>query len=464
MDGVTFIPFEAPVRTPTPPADDTRTDAAREQDATFDAMLERAQRARLRRPPAEASPLATPTPTPQSEIAMPQDAAATAQPGGQAPIEAVAAPLDPAPTPTAASIAPAPTAPLASASPTPVLAAAPVDSTRAPDGLDGAAKFDGFAGAKTAASSAAAATGDVAPTTAAMAAATQTASVPAQAPLQAAPATAAIADVVPAGAEELARLAAQAAPAAPPRATTQPMTQQTADDGDAMQAVPGKTQKAAPQKAKSIGGKAEGATGAEAGTTPAQAAPSAAARTAAAPLQPIGDAVASAANAQPAAAAPAGSAESARAQAGGATASTADARAPAPAQQVAQAIVRKFNGQSTRFEVRLDPPELGKIQVRIDVQRDHSVTAAIAADDAGALTQLARAAREIADALQAAGLNLSEDGLSFSLADQGDANAFAERERSRAPTHAVSTSHNDDALPRTARLERWHGARLDVIA
>ena len=79
---------------------------------------------------------------------------------------------------------------------------------------------------------------------------------------------------------------------------------------------------------------------------------------------------------------------------------TAAVRATPAAAQVAREIVRRFDGGNTSFELRLDPPELGRVEVRIEVSRDHRVTAVISADSPQALTELARHARELEQMLQ----------------------------------------------------------------
>ncbi|MEZ6022856.1 MAG: flagellar hook-length control protein FliK [Hyphomonadaceae bacterium] len=108
-------------------------------------------------------------------------------------------------------------------------------------------------------------------------------------------------------------------------------------------------------------------------------------------------------------------------------------------------IIRRFDGGNTSFELRLDPPELGRVEVRLEVSRDHRVTAMIAADSPQALTELARHARELEQTLQAAGLELSDSGLSFDLRQGGGESAGygrrtrrrrqCARRRARAGTH-----------------------------
>ncbi|HJS81070.1 MAG TPA: flagellar hook-length control protein FliK, partial [Vitreimonas sp.] len=138
------------------------------------------------------------------------------------------------------------------------------------------------------------------------------------------------------------------------------------------------------------------------------------------------------------------------------------ARAAPVAHQVAREIVRRFENGATRFELRLDPPELGRIEVRLDVSRDHRVTAVIAADSPQALTELARHARDLEHMLQGAGLELTENGLSFDLRQGGERAEAAEF----GGAIAENATHVDDAAPVAARplgFERWRGVRVDMM-
>ena len=117
--------------------------------------------------------------------------------------------------------------------------------------------------------------------------------------------------------------------------------------------------------------------------------------------------------------------------------------------------------------MRLDPPELGRVEVRLEVSRDHRVTAMIAADSPQALSELARHARELEQTLQSAGLELSEDGLSFDLRQGGEGEADGEQNG-----HAGAGGAGDDAAAasetqtaaRPIGLERWRGVRVDLVA
>ncbi len=137
----------------------------------------------------------------------------------------------------------------------------------------------------------------------------------------------------------------------------------------------------------------------------------------------------------------------------------------APAAQVGREIVRRFHGESTRFELRLDPPELGRIDVRLDVSRDNRVTAIISADNPQALTDLVRHARELEQSLQAAGLELSDNGLSFDLRQHSDTSREAEREATdRGSGNVLDNPPEAVVTARPLGFERWRGVRVDVMA
>jgi flagellar hook-length control protein FliK len=140
------------------------------------------------------------------------------------------------------------------------------------------------------------------------------------------------------------------------------------------------------------------------------------------------------------------------------------ARAAPAAAQVAREIFRRFDGESTRFELRLDPPELGRIEVRLEVTRDHRVTAVIAADTPQALSELARHARDLEQTLQSAGLELGENGLSFDLRQGGDETHEADAGHAAGACGAAGDDQPAETAPaRPIGLERWRGVRLDVM-
>ncbi len=140
--------------------------------------------------------------------------------------------------------------------------------------------------------------------------------------------------------------------------------------------------------------------------------------------------------------------------------------APATA-QVGREIIRRFNGHNTQFELRLDPPELGRVDVRLEVGRDHRVTATISADTPQALAEMARHARELEQSLQSAGLELAHNGLSFDLRQGSGEERETAAEKGGGQVSALTPEEEMQTIAPRARpvgFERWRGVRVDVMA
>jgi flagellar hook-length control protein FliK len=122
--------------------------------------------------------------------------------------------------------------------------------------------------------------------------------------------------------------------------------------------------------------------------------------------------------------------------------------APVPLSGIPVFIAGKALAGSNHFDIRLDPPELGRIEVRLKVDRDGQVSSHLIADRADTLALLRRDHTGLERALQDAGLKTSGDGLQFSLRDQGG-NAQPDA-RPAVPTLLVQDNSNPvtDLLPR----------------
>lgn len=77
-------------------------------------------------------------------------------------------------------------------------------------------------------------------------------------------------------------------------------------------------------------------------------------------------------------------------------------------------VVRQIRNGAQRFEIRLDPPEMGKIDVQLEMEGKH-VTARLTVERAETLDLLQRDQRALERALQQAGLNTDKANLQFSL-------------------------------------------------
>jgi len=112
------------------------------------------------------------------------------------------------------------------------------------------------------------------------------------------------------------------------------------------------------------------------------------------------------------------------AQAAAATAATATraihAAYAAPVQQlnvpqVAFEVVRQFEAGNTRFQIRLDPADLGRIDVKLDLDKSGTVSAHMVVERPETLDLMMRDQRALQQALQQAGLDTSKTSLEFSL-------------------------------------------------
>ena len=87
--------------------------------------------------------------------------------------------------------------------------------------------------------------------------------------------------------------------------------------------------------------------------------------------------------------------------------------------QLAFELVRQVNEGNTRFQIRLDPPELGRIDVRLDIDANGQVNARLTVEKAETLDLMQRDQRGLERALQQAGLDGAKTNLEFSLRQNG---------------------------------------------
>ncbi len=89
------------------------------------------------------------------------------------------------------------------------------------------------------------------------------------------------------------------------------------------------------------------------------------------------------------------------------------------ATQVAAEIARNLKNGNTRFQMRFDPPELGRVEVNMKVSSDGSVHAHLIVDRPETLDMFLRDQRGLERALEAAGLNPDSENMQFSLKQDG---------------------------------------------
>ncbi len=90
-----------------------------------------------------------------------------------------------------------------------------------------------------------------------------------------------------------------------------------------------------------------------------------------------------------------------------------------PHEQVAVQIQRAAQNGIGRLTVDLQPAELGRVEIKMNVDKDKNVTASVIVDRPGTLDLLQRDARNLERILQDAGLQTDSGSLSFSLRNSG---------------------------------------------
>src|SRR5262249_3849891 len=117
-----------------------------------------------------------------------------------------------------------------------------------------------------------------------------------------------------------------------------------------------------------------------------------------------------------------------------------------------------------QFDIRLDPPELGRVEVRLSVDRNGKAAAELTVDRPDTLELLQRDSGTLTRALKDAGLDVSNNSLNFSLKGQqrqGDGGG-ASTARMRSLSDAVVAR----AEAANASISNWNyasdGARIDI--
>jgi hypothetical protein len=130
---------------------------------------------------------------------------------------------------------------------------------------------------------------------------------------------------------------------------------------------------------------------------------------------------------------------------------------PATVADLAAQVSRKLEGRNTHFDIQLTPEGLGKVDVRVDIDAQGRLTAAMAFDNPQAAHELRGRSSELLRALEQAGFDMS-GGLSFSSPqDQGSGGRFADQApdreawQGRAFQNALGVADDADAALAAAR-------------
>lgn len=128
------------------------------------------------------------------------------------------------------------------------------------------------------------------------------------------------------------------------------------------------------------------------------------------------------------------------------------ASAAVPLTDVGVEIASHAKAGRHSFDIRLDPPELGHIHVRLDIDRDGNVISRLVVDRAETLDLLRRDAPQLERALQDAGLKADSQTMQFSLRDQN-----AGQQDGQNHARAEARPADPDAAPRRDEISQNYG-------
>jgi len=110
-----------------------------------------------------------------------------------------------------------------------------------------------------------------------------------------------------------------------------------------------------------------------------------------------------------------------------------DTGRPTPLHVVPIEIGAKALAGNKRFDIRLDPAELGRIDVSLEISDKGDVSAKLTVDRVETLHMLQRDARTLERAFEQAGLKPSEGGIDLSLRDPGQQSGGRQQQGDEAP-------------------------------
>ncbi|MCK4939789.1 MAG: flagellar hook-length control protein FliK, partial [Rhodospirillaceae bacterium] len=150
---------------------------------------------------------------------------------------------------------------------------------------------------------------------------------------------------------------------------------------------------------------------------------------------------------------------------------------PAPSQrnvmeQVTVQITKAVNSGLDKINIQLRPASLGRVDVQLEMSGDGRISATIIADSKDTLDMLQRGARDLARALNDAGLQADSQNLNFSLrennqqqAGNGGSGKDENLDFSEAEDQALNASDIDDPAALEAALRKLvSDGRVDIRA
>ena len=128
-------------------------------------------------------------------------------------------------------------------------------------------------------------------------------------------------------------------------------------------------------------------------------------------------------------------------------------------------IAARSQGGAKQFQIRLDPPELGRVDVRLSIDATGKTEAHLTADQPETLSLLQKDSGTLTQALRDSGLDVSQSGLNFSLRGQTGQGGNDNGGQQRSPGASLTATRVLDAAQTASSISFTGGGdqtRLDI--
>ena len=128
--------------------------------------------------------------------------------------------------------------------------------------------------------------------------------------------------------------------------------------------------------------------------------------------------------------------------------------------QIAAQILRKLEGRTTRFEMALTPDDLGRVDVKLDIDSEGRLAARLAFDNPAAATDLRGRADQLRRELEDAGFHLADDAFEFTERDSGSSSFDRGQDARHGQNRAFTAASRLNAEIDVAQPPRWMALSL----
>ena len=128
--------------------------------------------------------------------------------------------------------------------------------------------------------------------------------------------------------------------------------------------------------------------------------------------------------------------------------------------QIAAQILRKLEGRSTRFEMALTPDDLGRVDVKLDIDSEGRLAARLAFDNPAAATDLRGRADQLRRELEDAGFHLADDAFEFTERDSGSSSFDRGQDARQGQNRAFAAASRLNTEIDVAQPPRWMALSL----